>query len=224
MSRPCQRDRRSPKSGQLSSVGGGLQHPDERLERDERVLLVLDARRDVETRQERPRVTTEFPHQIAVPPQVGGTDQAGHSITPHVSGNDKSMSETVKTRDGALDHSVSTTSCDTAGKSARIAMNAHHFDVLIIGAGLSGIGTACQLQAELPHKTIARAGAARAASAAPGTCSATPASVRTPTCTPSATSSARGWTLKVLADGPSIRSTSPTPPPSSASTRRSTTA
>ena len=34
-------------------------------------------------------------------------------------------------------------------------MNAHHFDVLIIGAGLSGIGTACQVQAEFPHKSIA---------------------------------------------------------------------
>ena len=34
-------------------------------------------------------------------------------------------------------------------------MNAHHFDVLIIGAGLSGIGTACQVQAAFPHKTMA---------------------------------------------------------------------
>ena len=30
-----------------------------------------------------------------------------------------------------------------------------HFDILIIGAGLSGIGTACQVTAEFPHKTIA---------------------------------------------------------------------
>jgi monooxygenase len=34
-------------------------------------------------------------------------------------------------------------------------MNAQHFDVLIIGAGLSGIGTACQVSAEHPNKTIA---------------------------------------------------------------------
>ena len=34
-------------------------------------------------------------------------------------------------------------------------MNAQHFDILIIGAGLSGIGTACQVSAEHPNKTIA---------------------------------------------------------------------
>ncbi|MCQ4120651.1 flavin-containing monooxygenase [Rhodococcus tibetensis] len=34
-------------------------------------------------------------------------------------------------------------------------MNTTHFDVLIIGAGLSGIGTACQVSAEFPNKTIA---------------------------------------------------------------------
>ena len=34
-------------------------------------------------------------------------------------------------------------------------MNAQHFDTVIIGAGLSGIGTAAQLTAEFPHKTLA---------------------------------------------------------------------
>ncbi|MEV6426331.1 NAD(P)/FAD-dependent oxidoreductase [Nocardia sp. NPDC051463] len=34
-------------------------------------------------------------------------------------------------------------------------MSTKHFDILIIGAGLSGIGTACQVTAEFPNKTIA---------------------------------------------------------------------
>jgi monooxygenase len=34
-------------------------------------------------------------------------------------------------------------------------MTANHFDVLIIGAGLSGIGTACHVTAEFPHKSVA---------------------------------------------------------------------
>ncbi|KAA1420935.1 NAD(P)/FAD-dependent oxidoreductase [Nocardioides humilatus] len=34
-------------------------------------------------------------------------------------------------------------------------MTTSHFDVLIIGAGLSGIGTACQLSSEFPDKTLA---------------------------------------------------------------------
>ena len=51
------------------------------------------------------------------------------------------MSEAVNTSHGLLPHSE--------------RMNTPHFDVLIIGAGLSGIGTACHLQAELPHKSVA---------------------------------------------------------------------
>jgi cation diffusion facilitator CzcD-associated flavoprotein CzcO len=34
-------------------------------------------------------------------------------------------------------------------------MSNSHFDVLVIGAGLSGIGTACQITSEFPDKTIA---------------------------------------------------------------------
>jgi monooxygenase len=34
-------------------------------------------------------------------------------------------------------------------------MAREHFDVLIIGAGLAGVGTACQLRAALPHKSVA---------------------------------------------------------------------
>ena len=34
-------------------------------------------------------------------------------------------------------------------------MNAQHFDVLVIGSGLSGIGIACQVGAAHPNMTIA---------------------------------------------------------------------
>lgn len=34
-------------------------------------------------------------------------------------------------------------------------MSTHHFDVVVIGAGLSGIGTACQITSQHPGKTIA---------------------------------------------------------------------
>jgi cation diffusion facilitator CzcD-associated flavoprotein CzcO len=34
-------------------------------------------------------------------------------------------------------------------------MTADHFDVLIMGAGLSGIGTACQMAAEVPNRSVA---------------------------------------------------------------------
>jgi hypothetical protein len=41
------------------------------------------------------------------PPQVGGADEAAHFDQLPVSGNDKSSSEIVKTRNGTLDDPVS---------------------------------------------------------------------------------------------------------------------
>src|SRR6204780_5619895 len=102
---------------QLGSAG--LQHADERLEGDERVVLILDTRRDVETRQEWLRVGAELPDQVAVSPQVGRTDQAAHSINSLVSGNDKRSSEDVKTHGGTLDDPVSTTSCEYSRQGTR---------------------------------------------------------------------------------------------------------
>ena len=34
-------------------------------------------------------------------------------------------------------------------------MTLEHYDIIIIGAGLSGIGTASHIAREYPHKTIA---------------------------------------------------------------------
>ena len=103
-------------------------------------------------------------------------------------------------------------------------MNAHHFDVLIIGAGLSGIGTACQVQAEFPHKSIAvlerreRLGGTWDLFRYPG--------IRSDSDMYSFGYKFRPWQdLKVLADGDvDPATTSRTPRRSSASTRRSTTA
>ena len=83
-------------------------------------------------------------------------------------------------------------------------MNASHFDVLIIGAGLSGIGTAFQVSAEHPHKTIAvlerreRLGGTWDLFRYPG--------IRSDSDMYSFGFKFRPWQdLKVLADGPSIR-------------------
>ena len=102
-------------------------------------------------------------------------------------------------------------------------MNAHHFDVLIIGAGLSGIGTACQVQAEFPHKSIAvlerreRLGGTWDLFRYPG--------IRSDSDMYSFGYKFRPWQdLKVLADGASIRNYIAETARSSASTRRSTTA
>ena len=66
-----------------------------------------------------------------------------------------------------------------------------NYDVLIIGAGLSGIGMACHLAKACPDKHV---GIIERRSAIGGTwtCSAIRASVRIPICSASATSSGRG--------------------------------
>ncbi len=83
-------------------------------------------------------------------------------------------------------------------------MNPEHFDILIIGAGLSGIGTACQVSAEFPEKSLAilerreRLGGTWDLFRYPG--------VRSDSDMLTLGYGFRPWDdLKVLADGPSIR-------------------
>ena len=83
-------------------------------------------------------------------------------------------------------------------------MSAHHFDVLIIGAGLSGIGTACQVTNQHPGKSIAvlerreRLGGTWDLFRYPG--------IRSDSDMFTFGYEFRPWhDLKVLADGPSIR-------------------
>jgi monooxygenase len=83
-------------------------------------------------------------------------------------------------------------------------MAMQHYDILIIGAGLSGIGTACQVTAEFPTKTIAvlerrdRMGGTWDLFRYPG--------IRSDSDMLSFGYKWRPWReLKVLADGPSIR-------------------
>jgi monooxygenase len=88
--------------------------------------------------------------------------------------------------------------------AAVILIAMQHFDVMIIGAGLSGIGTACQVTAEFPNKTIAvlerreRLGGTWDLFRYPG--------IRSDSDMLSFGYKFRPWrALKVLADGPSIR-------------------
>ncbi len=82
-----------------------------------------------------------------------------------------------------------------------------HVDVLIVGAGLSGIGAAHHLQDRAARARRTRSSRRATRSAAPGTCSATRASARTPTCTRSATGSGRG---RARRRSPTARRSSPT--------------
>ena len=77
----------------------------------------------------------------------------------------------------------------------------------------------------VPRQDRSRSSSRATPSAARGTCSATPASARTPTCSPSATRSSRGRTAKSIADGAvDPRTTSARRRASTASTARSATA
>ena len=105
-------------------------------------------------------------------------------------------------------------------RSGRRSSVSEHVDVLIVGAGLSGIGAAHHLQAALPARPTPSWRPATP-SAAPGTCSATRACGRTRTCTHSATGSGRGRRPRRSRTGPRSCATSGTPRPRRASTSTS---
>ena len=115
---------------------------------------------------------------------------------------------------------VSSAPMETAGGTTVT----EHFDVLIVGAGLSGIGAACHLQTRCPDQRFAILEGARRASAAPGTCSAIRACAPIRTCTPSATRSAPGPAPRRSPTGRRSSTTCATPPASTASTGRSASA
>ena len=77
--------------------------------------------------------------------------------------------------------------------------------MLIVGAGLSGIGAACHLRAPLPGHELRDRRGSRGRSAARGTCSATPG-IRSDSDMFTLGYSFRPWKEpKAIADGPSIR-------------------
>ena len=85
-------------------------------------------------------------------------------------------------------------------------MSIEHFDVLIVGAGLSGIGAGYHLQTDCPNKSLRDPRGARIAWAEPGTSSAIPG-VRSDSDMYTLGYSFRPWEdAKAIADGPSILS------------------
>ena len=111
-----------------------------RPEGHERIRVPADVTWQVEAVQEPVRIAAELSHQIGVSPKVRGSDQAAHALTA-LSGQAKNVSFEAKTSACAVSHPR--------------FMSTQHFDVLIIGAGLSGIGTACQITNQHPGKSIA---------------------------------------------------------------------
>ena len=96
-----------------------------------------------------------------------------------------------------------------------------HFDVVVVGAGLSGIGAGYHLQTNCPDQDPTSSWRVARASAAPGTCSATLAFAPTATCTRSATPSSHGRTQRPSPTVASFSTTCARPPKRTASTRRS---
>ena len=103
-------------------------------------------------------------------------------------------------------------------------MTLEHFDVLIVGAGISGIGAGYHLQARSPRNRTYAILEGRDDWAAPGISSAIRASAPTATCTRWATASSRGRPAKAIADGPSILEYLRETAPSTASTATSASA
>ena len=90
-----------------------------------------------------------------------------------------------------------------------------HVDVVIVGAGLSGVGAACHLTRRLPDKSFVVLSPARTMGAH-GTSSATRGSGPTPTCSPWVTRSNRGPHRKRSPTATRSPPTSGRPPPSTA--------
>ena len=192
MSRPCHRASRSPKSGQSSSAAVASSSPTKRSSGTKASSWCSTPGRDVEARQQRAGSAAQLADQVDVAPQVRWPGSGCPCSATSVSGNDKSMSDRCQ---------YPRWPCSSP---ALECMTTQHFDVLIIGAGLSGIGTACQSPASSRTRP-SRCWSAASGWAAPGTCSATRASAPTPTCSRSATSSGRGTTPRCSRDGASIR-------------------
>ena len=101
-------------------------------------------------------------------------------------------------------------------------MPAEHVDVLIIGAGISGVAAACHLSRQCPGKSYAILERRRADRWHLGPVPLPRASARTPTCTRSASTSGRGPNPRCSPTAPASGATWPRRRPSTASTEHIT--